>query len=246
MRAAGLALLLLLVGSAEALDVGVEPYREARRAGALGAVAGRVAAEPRTLGGLTQPFVGTTVTLLPRSEALVSKLERLRDASRESSRAFAEAAPAMRRAQEAYERELLEVGAPDLTPLVLVDRDGSFMIDDVPAGAWVLIAWHGVQVDVSASKPRSQPRNPDQPDVSAPKPKSGSPKPNQPDMSAPKSKSRPRNPYQPRPRLQGYQTVTVWLQTLTVAGGATATVELTDRNGWFRGVIEERVLDTGR
>jgi hypothetical protein len=40
--------------------------------------------------------------------------------------------------------------------------------------------------------------------------------------------------------------VTVWLQTLTVAGGATATVELTDRNGWFRGVIEERVLDTGR
>jgi hypothetical protein len=227
-RAAGLAL-LLVVRSAEALDVSVEPYREAQRAGALGAVAGRVAAEPLTLGGLPQPFIGTTVTLLPRSEVLVSELQGLRDGSRESSRAFAAAAPAMRKAQEAYERELLEVGAPDLTPLVLVDRDGSFRIDDVPAGAWVLIAWHGVPVDVSA-----------------PKSKSRSPKPNQPDMSTLKPRSRPRNPYQPRPRLQGFQPVTVWLQTLTVAGGATATVELTDRNGWFRGVIEERVLDTGR
>jgi hypothetical protein len=228
MRAAGLAL-LLVGGAAEALDVSVEPYREAQRTGALGAVAGRVAAEPRTPGGLPQPFIGTTVMLLPRSEVLVSELQALRDGSRESSRAFAEAAPAMRKAQEAYERELLEVGAPDLTPLVLVDRDGSFRIDDVPAGAWVLIAWHGVPVAVSE-----------------PKPKSRSPKPNQPDMSGLKPRSRPRNPYQPRPRLQGYQPVTVWLQTLTVAGGATATVELTDRNGWFRGVIEERVLDTGR
>jgi hypothetical protein len=228
MRAAGLAL-LLVVGSAEALDVSVEPYREAQRAGVLGAVAGRAAAEPRTLGGLPQPFLGTTVTLLPRSEVLVSELRGLRDASRESSRAFAAAAPAMRKAQEAYERELLEVGAPDLTPLVLVDRDGRFRIDDVPAGAWVLIAWHGVPVDVSAPKPKSRPRKPDPPDVSAPRPK-----------------SRTQDLYQPRPRLQGYQPVTVWLQTLTVAGGATATVELTDRNGWFRGVIEERVLDTGR
>jgi hypothetical protein len=33
---------------------------------------------------------------------------------------------------------------------------------------------------------------------------------------------------------------------LTVAGGATEKVELTDRNGWFRGVVEERVLGTGR
>jgi hypothetical protein len=31
-----------------------------------------------------------------------------------------------------------------------------------------------------------------------------------------------------------------------VTGGETTTVELTDRNGWFRGVAEERVLDTGR
>jgi hypothetical protein len=31
-----------------------------------------------------------------------------------------------------------------------------------------------------------------------------------------------------------------------VAAGETATLELTDRNVWFRGVIEERELDAGR
>jgi hypothetical protein len=33
---------------------------------------------------------------------------------------------------------------------------------------------------------------------------------------------------------------------VTVATGETATVELTDRNEWFRGVIEEKTLDAGR
>jgi hypothetical protein len=40
--------------------------------------------------------------------------------------------------------------------------------------------------------------------------------------------------------------VTVWVRELTIAGGTTATVELTDRNGWFRGVVEEREPGTGR
>ncbi len=204
--------LLLLAASAEALDVSIEPYREARRGGALGVVAGRVAAEPRTLRVPARPFTGATITLLPRSEALLARLEQLKEGSRESSTAFTAAAPAMRKAREAYERELLQAGAPDLTPLVLVDQDGGFKIDDVPAGAWMLIAWHSAPVDVSAPKP----------------------------------KTRQRDLYQPQSRLQGYQVVTVWLRELTVTGGATATVELTDRNGWFRGVVEERVRDTGR
>src|SRR6185369_802530 len=181
MRTAVLAL-LLVAGSAEALDVTVEPYREARRAGAIGAVAGRVSAEPRTLRVPGRPFVGTTVTLLPRSEALLARLE------------------------------LLEAGAPDLTHMVQVDPDGSFKIDDVPAGAWMLVAWYSATVDVSTAKP----------------------------------KSRQKELYQPQPRIQGYQAVTVWVRELTVAGGATEKVELTDRNGWFRGVVEERVLGTGR
>jgi hypothetical protein len=205
---------LLLAASAEALDVSVEPYREARRGAALGVVAGRVAAEPRTLRVPAQPFTGTTVTLLPHSKALMARLEQLKEGSRESSTAFTAAAPAMRKAREVYERELLQAGAPDLSPMVLVDQDGRFKIDDVPAGAWMLIAWHSTPVDVSAPKP--------------------------------KTKTRQRDLYQRQSRLQGYQAVTVWLRELTVAGGATASVELTDRNGWFRGVVEERVLDAGR
>jgi hypothetical protein len=211
MRAAVLAV-LLLTASAEALDVSVEPYREARRTGAIGAVIGRVIAEPRTLRVPGRPFVGTTVTLLPRSEALLARLEQLKEGSRASSTAFAAAAPAMRKAREVYERELLEAGAPDLTPMVQVDPDGSFKIDDVPAGAWMLVAWYSAPVDISTPKPRT----------------------------------RQKDLYQPQARLQGYQSVTVWVREVTVAGGATATVELTDRNGWFRGVVEERVLGTGR
>jgi hypothetical protein len=66
------------------------------------------------------------------------------------------------------------------------------------------------------------------------------------DVSAPALKSKQRNLYRPHAKLEGYQAVTVWVRELTVAAGATATVDLTDRNGWFRGVVEERVLDTGR
>ena len=211
MRAAVLAL-LLLASSAEALDVSVEPYRQARQTRALGVVTGRVYAEQRTLRVPARPMTGTTVTLFPRSEALLARLETLKARSRESSTAYTAAAPAMRKAKEVYERELLHAGAPDLTPMVLVDRDGGFRIDDVPAGAWVLLAWYSTPVDVSTSK----------------------------------AKPRERDLYQPQPRLHGFQSVTVWLREVSVTGGATATVELTDRNGWFRGVVEERMLDTGR
>jgi hypothetical protein len=208
---AALVVALLLAAPAEALDVGLDAYREARRAGALGAVAGRVAAEPRTLRAAGLPFTGATVTLLPRSEALLARLEQLKERSRESSSAFTGAVPAMRQARDAYERELWEAGAPDLTAMVLVDADGGFRLDDVPAGAWLAIAWHGVTVDVSGEK----------------------------------VKPKERSLYRPQPRMRGFQSVTIWLRPVTVGSGETVTLELTDRNAWFRGVIEDRVLDSG-
>jgi hypothetical protein len=204
--------IVLLASTAEALDVSLDPYRQARQAAAIGAVAGRVYMEPTTLRTPARPMTGTTVALLPWSEALRTQLGRLKDGSRESSAAFTAAAPAMRKAQQVYERELLQAGAPDLTPLVMVDRDGGFRIDDLPAGPWMLVAWH--------SSPN--------------------------DVSPPKTKAKERGLYLPRTRLQGFQAVTVWLREVTVAGGTTATVDLTDRNAWFRGVIEERVLDADR
>jgi hypothetical protein len=158
MRAAlAAALLLAGVAAAEALDVGLDAYLQARQSGALGVVAGRVAAEPRTARGPVQPLAGATVALLPRSEAVLLRLEQLKTRSRDSAAAFAAAAPGMRRAQEGYE-----------------------------------------------------------------------------------------SMYRPQNRLRAYEAVTIWLRTFTVAAGETATLELTDRNAWFRGVIEERDLDTGR
>jgi hypothetical protein len=215
MRRLVLALLLGLASVAEALDVNVAPYQESRRAGSLGVVTGRVAAEPRTLQAPARPFTGTIVMLLPRSEALLARLERLRQGARESAAAFTAAAPAMRKARETHERELWEAGAPDLTPTVTVEADGSFKIEDVPAGAWMLLAWHGSPVNV------------------------GSPAPSKP-------KTQRKELYLPQSRLQGYQEVTVWLREVTVTGGETASLELTDRNGWFRGVEEERMPGAGR
>jgi hypothetical protein len=209
---AELVALVLVASTAHALDASLEPYREARRAGALGVVAGRIYAEPRTPRGQIRPMTGATVTLFPRSAALEARLQRLKEQSRESSMAFAGAVPAMRKAKEGYERELLEAGFPDLAMIVAVDGDGGFRIPDVPAGAWLVLAWHSMPVNTSV----------------------------------PKTKTKERGPHQPQARLYGFQSVTVWLQEVTVAGSATATLDLTDRNGWFNGVIEERVLDVGR
>lgn len=41
------------------------------------------------------------------------------------------------------------------------------------------------------------------------------------------------------PRLVGYRAASFWLIPVTVSGGAASTIELTDRNVWFTGVIEE-------
>src|SRR5262249_55565754 len=107
-----LALVLLIAGVAQALDVDLEPYPEARRAGAVGAVAGRVLAEPTRPDLPGRPFVGATITLLPRSQILMETLENLKRGSRDSVQSFRDAAPAMRKAREAYERELLVAGVP--------------------------------------------------------------------------------------------------------------------------------------
>ncbi|TMQ17967.1 MAG: hypothetical protein E6K82_20620 [Candidatus Rokuibacteriota bacterium] len=209
---AALLALVLLAGTAEALDVPLEPYRAASLTGVVGTVTGRIYAEARTPNGPVQPLTGTTVTLLPRSQALILELERLKEQSRQSAKAFTAAAPAMRKAQEAYERALLQAGAPDLAPRISVAADGAFRLTEVPAGDWLVVAWHSAPVDTST----------------------------------PQGSARERQIYQLDKRLTGFQSVTVWLREVAVARGETASLELTDRNGWFRGVIEEKVLDTGR
>lgn len=50
---------------------------------------------------------------------------------------------------------------------------------------------------------------------------------------------RQRNTFALGPRLDRYQWVTVWLSEITVEDRLPATVDLTDRNAWFTGVLEE-------
>ena len=209
---ATLLVIVLAAASAEALDIGLEPYRQAARASEVGVVTGRVYEESRKPGGPVKPLTGAAVALLPRSEALLASLQRFKEDARGSSKAFTAAAPAMRRAQETLERELVQAGVPDLAPRAGVGTDGTFRITDVPAGAWLVLVWQSTTQEVSA----------------------------------PKTSGREGNLYQLPGRVTGFQAVTVWLREITVTSGRTVSLELNDRNEWFRGVIEDKRRDTGR
>jgi hypothetical protein len=55
-----------------------------------------------------------------------------------------------------------------------------------------------------------------------------------------------RSIFAPTPRLEGFQTVSLWVVDTAVSGGETKVIELTDRNVWLTGIVEETRLDTGR
>jgi len=65
------------------------------------------------------------------------------------------------------------------------------------------------------------------------------------EVHSPKANQRDRQRYRLPPRLVGYRAEALWLQEIDVAAGLATTVELTDRNVWFTGVVEDRVLDAG-
>lgn len=212
MSARVLAAAVVLLGSvvaAHGLDVDSTPYRTAAAAGAVGAVSGRAWEERRTPDAAEQPLAGTAVTLLPRSGVLLARLEEIRARARDAETLYRTSATAIRRAREAYEKDLWNAGAADLVRTTAVDGAGAFSVADLPAGEWMLIATRSVFVH---------------------RPSAG-------------SNPRERKTYLPRLRLIGYNAVSVWLRELTVAAGETRVVELSDRNVWFTGIEEERVLD---
>ena len=63
---------------------------------------------------------------------------------------------------------------------------------------------------------------------------------------SPREKARILGAYARGTRMIGYDAVTVWVRELRVVSGRGEPIELTDRNAWFTGVVEERVLDAGR
>ena len=196
---------------ASALDVDLQAYDEARRRGEMVTIAGRVYTERSRPNAEDLPMARAVVVALPRSEALVRRLDDLRAHARDSAAAYREAATQMRRARESYEREVWQSGAADLVRSTTVDADGRFTLSDLPAGRWMVWATHSEFLD--ARSPRYQARD--------------------------------RERYRLPPRLVGYYAERAWLREVDTTPGASTTLELNDRNVWFAGVVEDRVLDAG-
>ena len=205
------ALVLTMASAARALDVDLQAYDEARRRGETVTIAGRVYTERRRPNADDVPMAHAVVVALPRSEALVRRLDDLRAHARDSAAAYREAATQMRRARESYEREVWQSGAADLVRSTMVDADGRFTLSDLPAGRWMVWATHSEFLD--ARSPKFQPRD--------------------------------RERYRLPPRLVGYYAERAWLREVDTTPGASTTLELNDRNVWFAGVVEDRVLDAG-
>ena len=210
---AGAALGLASVALAQGVDAPLERYRDAVALHELGGLQGRAFQERRRPSWPDVPLTGVAVSLLPRSETWLFRLNAIKRGARESMDMYREAAPAVRRAREAYEKALLEAGAGDLPVGATVDAEGRFTLEGVPAGPWVLL---GVRSTYVSKAPQERPLPP------------GTPW---------------RQPALPLPflvpdKLAGYWVVTYWLRELTLAGGAVEPVELTDRNVWFTGVAE--------
>jgi hypothetical protein len=203
---------VLLAGTADAaLDVDLSAYQEARRRGEIVTIEGRVYKERSKPNGNDVPMPHAVVVVLPRSEALMRRLDELRGRARDSMSAYREAATQMRRARESYEREVWQAGAPDLVQSTAVDAKGRFVIGDLPAGRWLVWATNADFVD----------------------------------SRAPKIAQRDRERFRLPPRLVGYYAERAWLREVDTAPGSVTTVELNDRNVWFAGVVEDRVLDAG-
>jgi hypothetical protein len=206
-----LALPLIAGQATGAIDVDLRRYTDAERTGAAVAVTGRVFAERRKVDGAELPLAGASVVAVPRSEALLRRLEHLREGARESATAFREAAKLMQRAREAYERELWEAGAPQLVRNAVVDSTGRFELGSLPEGRWIVVAVWDHAVNAKTAKPGNKDRG----------------------------------VYLPTPRLTGYRARLVWVREVAVSRADPASLELTDRNVWFSGVVEERVQDAG-
>jgi len=205
------ALLLTAVSAAAALDVDLKAYDAARRRGEMVSIEGRVYNERRKPNADDEPIAHATVVLLPRSEALLRRLDDLRSHARESPAAYRDAATKMRQAREAYEREVWQSGSPELVVTTVVDSGGRFALADIPAGRWLVWVTHSEFVD----------------------------------SRSPKVPLRDRQRFKLSPRLVGYYAERAWLRELETTPGMVATVDLNDRNVWFAGVVEDRVLDAG-
>lgn len=137
-----------LAVSAQASDIeGLDAYRRAAVAGEVGKVSGRAYSEPRRRGEAERTLAGTTVSIVPRSEAFLARLAGVRETARTDERAQATSAGRLKAVQDRYEAGVWAAGGDDLVRVTRVDERGRFTVDDLPAGQWILVAQHAVFVE---------------------------------------------------------------------------------------------------
>jgi hypothetical protein len=94
-----------------------------------------------------------SVTLVPRSEALLVELERIRGQARREPDDYRSSAREVARARQDFERALAQAGHADLVRFTAVEPDGAFVLAQVPAGPWLLIAQRAVFVPMPGAVP---------------------------------------------------------------------------------------------
>jgi hypothetical protein len=147
--------LLALAGVASAPvganGINTDAYRAAAASGATGGVTGRIYEESKRPKAPDQPLNGAAVIILPKSAEVVRKLEEIKRAARNSADDYRAAGPSIIALRRAYEQELWDSGAVDLVKSTTADADGRFVVADLPAGDWLLIATYSVKIDKHAT-----------------------------------------------------------------------------------------------
>lgn len=154
-----LVMLALLAGGravcpAADLDVDVGAYAASNERAAFGAVSGRASALARKPSEPDPPLAGVDVVLVPRSAALVSRLEEIKRLARASAEDYVDAVPEVQKAEQGLEARLKLQGAGHLVRRVKTTEDGTFTVADLPSGDWLLIASRSVSVTKHPRPPK--------------------------------------------------------------------------------------------
>ena len=145
-----------VVASAQGLDVRPEDYWQAAAAGAVGGVSGWTVGETGRRAAPEQPLADVSVTILPRSEALLARLADIKTAARRDLRVYRESARRIADARRQLERALTEAGAGDLVRYTAAAPDGAFAVEGLPAGRWLLLAQRAEFIRKETSPPKSR------------------------------------------------------------------------------------------
>jgi hypothetical protein len=109
-------------------------------------VTGRVYEEARTSRDGDRPLTGATIVLVPRSEGLLARLNDLRARARDSAREFRSVSGEITRAAEEYQSQLKAEGKGNQIFRGTTSPDGTFSVEGVPRGHWILLATSSVRI----------------------------------------------------------------------------------------------------